>query len=646
MISADDGTEARREEALAMRDGALDGARLVALLADEDWRVRKQAAESATARLAEPRVMELLLEALLQPDDVGLRNAAVEALARADARDAGRVAGALGQALSRAEPAARKFLAAALVGGAESGLVTLAELAGVEDVMTASAAVEALATLAWRGVESAAVQEVLVAVLARPEPVLRLAAIDGLVACNAIVPAAALRDVLADPITRTSAARLLARAGGEEGLALLLEMLGRPRERADAALALAHRSAPPLGSEPDELARIGEALRALDDEAIASLASAFRSSSVEDGRRLARLALEVGELRLLPAVVELGARAELDGRSRTALVELGPRTTDPLLDIVEARTSDEPRIAAWALEAAAELTALVTSPMPSTLARITTLARQLAETGDDVARRAAAAVLDRAEPARSRRSSRPAPPSDELEVLLSSDDPSHRASALDALVAVESTERIERVALALTDEDERVQLAALRALARARSADAAAAAVRVSRVALGSELDSVRAEATATLSSLGAFHEEPRLGELLTLTADPSPRVVIAALRALELAGLHAGEDARAGLVDAALDRCLEHADPEVVKEALLPVGHGAREATFARACRALGHPHWSVRVRAAEVLGRAPSRAGALEALEARAPLETDELVLRALAAGLANGSDRGEGA
>jgi hypothetical protein len=49
MTDEHDDVEARRLEALAMRHGTVVPARLAALLGDDDWRVRKQAAETASA---------------------------------------------------------------------------------------------------------------------------------------------------------------------------------------------------------------------------------------------------------------------------------------------------------------------------------------------------------------------------------------------------------------------------------------------------------------------------------------------------------------------------------------------------------------------------------------------------------------------
>ncbi|MFN7697802.1 MAG: HEAT repeat domain-containing protein, partial [Deltaproteobacteria bacterium] len=157
MTEGHDDSEVRRLEALGMRGGPVSAARLEVLLGDEDWRVRKQAAESASANLAAPGVLELLASGVLAPDDVGLRNACVEALARAPSDQSARVASALRGALERGPKTTLKFVAAALVGGGDGAVEPLTRLVRDDDVMTAACAVEALAALARRGTDGAAV---------------------------------------------------------------------------------------------------------------------------------------------------------------------------------------------------------------------------------------------------------------------------------------------------------------------------------------------------------------------------------------------------------------------------------------------------------------------------------------------------------
>lgn len=691
MTEERDDVEARRLEAIAMREGGVVPARLAALLGDDDWRVRKQAAETASERLASAAVLELLVGGVLSADDVGLRNACVEAFARAPREDAARVASVLGEALARGSHTTRKFVAAALVGGGEGALEPLARLVRDEDVMTASCAVEALAALARRGVEGRAVAALLLETLRRSEPVLRLAALDGLAAIGASVEASVLAPLLEDPISRPSALRLLARAsagtergGPDEVTALLLATLPHPRSTVEAALALAQRSDPER--PPERRAFVAAAsraalvatARALDPAAIAELARAIAERPLPDARALARLALEAEELRLLAAIVSLGARAELDPACREALVALGVRVVGPLLEIARATALEDVRAASWALEVATDLCALAHQGSGFET-ELLAVARQLLAQGEEVGARAAAGALGRygdpddaralairvgaygtafeadaaqaVEAIASRASveARRAMPErigrrlsssgmtalPDLRAVLASEDPELRAQGLED-VAIVSTDDLELAALALTDEDERVELAALRALTRVRGPALTDAAIAAVTISTRSELPTVRAQALQTLSQLGAFESPLQLDRLLAALEDTSPRVVIAALRALGSVRRHEPR------LEAALARTVAHADAEVVKEALLVVP----DASVLRlAGGALEHEHWSVRARAAEVLGRASVLASEAErrslrrALEARRPRESDELVLRSIASALAAG-------
>jgi HEAT repeat protein len=696
MTEGHDDSEVRRLEALGMRGGPVSAARLEVLLGDEDWRVRKQAAESASANLAAPGVLELLASGVLAPDDVGLRNACVEALARAPSDQSARVASALRGALERGPKTTLKFVAAALVGGGDGAVEPLTRLVRDDDVMTAACAVEALAALARRGTDGGAVTAALLETLGRGEPVLRLAALDGLAAIGACVETVTIAPLLADPIMRASALRLLARAraaaepgGSEVVLALLLGVLPLTGCTVEASLALARRSDPALPperrafSEASARAALVTAMGALGAAAISELERAIAERPLPQSRDLARLALEAEELRLLPAIVALGAHAELDPPCLEAMLALGLRAVGPLLELARLWASDDVRGASYALEAASELCAR-SGDSGRFDASLVALARQLLAGGEEVGARAAASALARlggpddawalAEraaaygsafegvaaqaieaiasrlPEQARRgiparvghrrlSSRGVGDAADLRAQLASDDPVTRAHGLDD-AAIERSDQLELVAIALTDEDERVEIAALRALTRVRGPQLTESAVAAVSLATRSEMPTVRAEAIGTLSQLGAFDTRGQLQTLFSALEDPNPRVVIAALRAL---GTVVAADHR---IVSTIERSLAHPDPEIVKEALLAF---PREAVVPRALEALSHAHWSVRARAADVLARAaaltsePDRRLIVERLAERRLGEPDTLVQQAISTALASVPEEG---
>jgi hypothetical protein len=675
-VTNDEDIETRRERALRIARGQAGTAGLAALLADEDWRVRKQAAEAASVHLAEAEVRAVLVAGLLQSEDVGLRNASVEAFVRADPSLAPVVAAALVEALAGATPSARKFVCAALVGGGRDAVEPLAGLADEDDVMTACAAVEALVALARRGIARPAIGRLLGEALVRPEPVLRLAALDGLGASGVVIEADALRGALEDPVTSAAAIAVLGQARGTGISELLLAALPRPHTAVEAAVALVRRG--DLAAETTR-SRALEATRGLPSEARARLVAAVRAREVEDARSVAQLLLEAGAAadarEVIGAVVALGVRAELDPACRAALLGWGESAVAILLELALEAPEDDVGAASWALEAAADIASLgVSAPLVARLAEvarallargeeaaakagaralarfgegsdavaITALADTLGSSFEPVAAEAVAAIAERSGegPLASRRPlrrSRPVVVAQDRATLrrdLASDDPLARAGALDALESLDGPDTVELVAMALADEDEEVQLAALRALSRTRGAEARVEAARSARVLVDGASSPVRAEALRTLSLLGGFDRDDRREALLAHLADPSPQVVIAALRVVGVSDL-AGPG-----VEAALEHALAHVDPEVVKETLQVMARRRDPAARARLVACLAHPHWSVRTRAAELLGDAAGvDPAARSALEARAAVETDELVLRAIGAALAAG-------
>jgi len=110
-LSGDD-AEARRRAAhqLGRVDDPANGPLLVRALGDEDWRVRKEAARVAVEVAVPWGLLPDLVDAIVQGENVGLRNAALEALERLGPR----AANALLVALPRVPDGARKFLVVAL----------------------------------------------------------------------------------------------------------------------------------------------------------------------------------------------------------------------------------------------------------------------------------------------------------------------------------------------------------------------------------------------------------------------------------------------------------------------------------------------------------------------------------------------------
>src|SRR4051812_12293002 len=182
---------------------------LVVALGDTDWRVRKEAATLA-ARV-EPRtaVVFAIARVLGDRDDIGLRNAAVEALV-AIGPDA--VPGAI-DALTRLDADGRK-LAVEMLAGAPTlpGMRALAKCLDDTDPNVVVAAVEGLGRAHLAGDEARELAtNALTSILASGETPAKLAALEALRNLDEGVPWSALEPLFGDPLLRRPA---IAAAGG------------------------------------------------------------------------------------------------------------------------------------------------------------------------------------------------------------------------------------------------------------------------------------------------------------------------------------------------------------------------------------------------------------------------------------------------
>ncbi|MBX5482314.1 MAG: HEAT repeat domain-containing protein, partial [Myxococcaceae bacterium] len=188
-----------------------------------------------------------------------------------------------------------------------------------------------------------------------------------------------------------------------------------------------------------------------------------------------------------------------------------------------------------------------------------------------------------------------------------------RAAAAEAAGEAGGEGMSELVRLALSDESVQVRAAAARVLGRLSAEEA----VPLIRVALADEEAEIVAAAIEAAADARAPELAPRLRELVgasdSLTA-------IRALRAL----------AQLGELDApTFTRAVAHADPEVVREALI-AGAALPEAE-AHGRALLSHPRWDLRATAARVLASSGG-AGAAEAVARALEREPDALVREAL--------------
>lgn len=636
---------------------------LLRALGDEDWRVRKESAHAAIHRAEELSMMESLVHAICQGENVGLRNAALDVLEELGER----AAPALIAALPTAPEHARKFLIEAL--GEAGGPLVIYELkqaVASDDVNLAGEAIEALARIGGPEAESAIRER-----LSAPDPFLRLAALEALNRRDAVVGWDELAPLLEDRMLRRVALAALGRTGRAEALVPLFAGLEDPALHTVGAAAVSLVRLLRQGGAI--LERAEPRLSALGARARSGLTTLLGGASeIELRRAAAELLALARDDRALPQIVaqltaDAGAPETLD-----ALRRWGDEAVRPLL-LLSARleTADERAVA---LELASDLAAVSDAPTrplrvlvraalrdalhdhePVVVAAAARSLASYADAGDvdvlvqcalsahpDVARAAAQALeslvaterdaVERAiREVEVERTQGAALASvlamlggpealDRLRVLLASDDAHVRRAALHALGRIGGMRAAELVAFALADEDSEVQVAAAHVLGRLRDEHGGVPGASELLQAVSSEHAHVRAAVARALGATGlALAIEP----LRELISDPDSGVALAAVEAL------------GRLPEAALGSCLRealvHPDREVVKTALRalarPSPAGALDAGVAdQLIAALSHDAWDVRQLAAELIGELRI-VSAQPALAAQLARETDDL-------------------
>lgn len=669
-----------------------------AFLRDDDWRVRKDAAVLAAQHLDgagrdAAELASVLALGVLQGEDVGLRNAAIEALATAGTTPERQraVHDALVALEVGAPHTALKFLCAAWVGGGSHALSRLSHHARDPDSTTATAALEAIARIGGRGAED----ELTAVLFAEGDEVVRLAALEGLVALRSRLPAPRLVSLLERPLFTRPALRALGFTADRAAVEPLVGRLSIGRLATVSASALAQLS------EVGELREIvASALTELPEPARSSL---LEGASSEDEAR-ARSALAVlllsRDVRALPAVASFAAHHEPGRVLLEALERFGAAAVPGLVGAVP--TLDPPA-AAWSLEAAVELVEITGAPeLVATLrealrdalsssneglqvAALRGLARfgegrdaaQLVALGARGSSHVAAAASDAIAalstaapgalstalkdtalegndaPLAWSKAVRALPRAVALEKLAEAaggEDPSARKAAIEALAFVGGDEAAELAAIALADEDEGVRLAAVRTLAEVAAASEGGRAISALRIALRSSEPPMRAAAVRAASDHGLSLE----AEAVALASDPSPEVLAALFRAVALLRAVPGKrglDPELGrrLVPR-VELALAHEDDEVVKSALVALAALGAHSLPEALAHALSHHAWDVRLEAARLAGgelreSGPSSDALRRALASRRALEEDDLVRAAIDASLSGwGASRGD--
>ena len=658
--------EERRRATTSLRDMAPDDGvpLLVRALSDDDWRVRKEAIAVAVALAPAPVVLKALVSALGPTENVGLRNAAVEAIAAfgSDAVDA------LAASLGELDADGRKLAAESLSKtGIVQALFVLKGLLRDADANVRVAAVEGVAGLGASDPKAAS--NILETCLDASDPFLRLAALDGLRALGVVMTWDRLSRLRTDPLLEPAVLAAAGHTADERAARALVDALGHAR---GGTLFVILKSVVELArsgqSQAFALQAAGRTLAAPTLERIFSLASQPEDSEdrltallacgalgVQGAADLAIAALDDELLEGAaeetldwlgpPAVPQLIARARnAESATRAICLEIAARLadgnsaprvreeihtglSDPAPEVVRAALGAEAIVgdataladvaACLVREGAGPLKRAAESSLAVLAARFPDPARELAARSG-VAEAHVVAVVVRVVGAPVRGSLEA-----DVEFLssaLSSAGPQVRRASLQALAEVGGELAVEPIAFSVTDEEPEVRLSAVRALGRVRGADGAALGIGhlIGLVERAVEPDLV-AQALLSLGETGDARALPILRPFMR-SGDPT-----AAVAAVEALGAFPEQRRVEALIEG-----LSHSAAEVVKAALLALGESSDPRVLLHLGACLDHEAWDVRRLVADLLARYGGPAAG--PLRARLSVEDDPIVREAI--------------
>ncbi|MGB8331427.1 MAG: HEAT repeat domain-containing protein, partial [Polyangiales bacterium] len=598
-------------------------------LSDTDWRVRRDAISLAAQSREMEALTDALLSRLLETDNIGLRNAAIEVLGMVAQGQAAKFA----RACDRAGEGARKFLVEAMGKTRDPQMIDhLESLIRGSDANVAAAAVEALVCIGGARAEGLLAER-----LSTPHLFLRVSIVEGLTRLGTRVPWDELKPAVEDAIVRRISAELLGRTREPQALEFLLELATDSSAQTSSA---ALRAIAELAVDADaHRTELVERLSASNDSFRHALYEALLHGDTATRQGAAYLAVLCRDENSLEAVIQAVADDVTNAETVEALRSWGAPLIEPLLMHRRA----EPRIWAIALALAAELSYRHLEQVPpGTRDRIRSLIERDLTDATDAVRAAAAESLRWWGDSRDCRAlveclSSPshqvrAAATGALEALvmrvpdevgqaleradldgpggadiahvlsrldsdgaievlkrgLQSRDPRTRRAVVQALAIANATDVAQLIGYAVADEDIDVQIAAVRTLGQMsnREADAPLS------TALDSPAAPVRAEAALALGRRAASDAVPRIRALLE---DHEPVVIAAALDAL--AWLRDPE------VAASVEMALSHHDDEVFQAGLRAAFTLPASDAELLIGRGLRHAAWNVRMQAIKLL-------------------------------------------
>ena len=334
-LLADDDAEVRRRTIAELPGAWVEGVLelLTRALADSDWRVRREAVARVVDWPDADAAVAALRRTLRDEDDVGWRNAVVEAL--------------IGIGAAAVDPlieelagtgAHRKFVVDILGAIGESKAVAvIVELLDDDDANLRVSAAEALRDLGGELAVGA-----LRGCLVREDLQLRVAALDGLDALAARIAVAELLPSLGQPILRKSGLRVLGWSGDVAAVGPLIEALNDSRRPLHAVCVVALANLVGNASGADRAAMV-EAIASLPASTRANVAAVLASPEIAARRAAAAVLGAAGAVDAVPMLAEAMADPEMARTCAEAIASLGSAALAPVV-ATAADADDELRV--------------------------------------------------------------------------------------------------------------------------------------------------------------------------------------------------------------------------------------------------------------------------------------------------------------
>jgi HEAT repeat protein len=618
---------------------------LFAALGDASWRVRKEAVDALLAAAVSEEIIEEFV-LLLESDNAGLRNSAVEALERLGVQ----AMPILCRHVTDDDHDVRKFVIDILgsIGDAEAMPLLLNALDDPEPNVCAAAA-ENLGKIG----NVQAVPHLLQA-LRKSDIWLRYTVLEALSKIGKPVPMTVITPLLGENLLKKAAFDCLGAIGDAEAAPLLIEGIKERvkniREAAVVALMKVRERLPApeakqlvdvklvvfncspsvegLLSSLDTADRgLKEALLKLlgiigDERAIGRLLQCFRDDRL---RKYCLLAFKAMGEKAATALIRLFPGADDEERSFIAyicgelccpgcaqLLRAGMRDASPLLRKVSVKAAGKAGLSGLVKEIAPILDDTEPEVRKAAVEALSRLAVEDGEAVLVIAGRLASAELPekRCNAAILFAS---LGDMDKLSLLIKDDDAIVRKTAVNSLAALKKVSSVGQLVMALVDEEVDVRIAAAGALGEIGSADV----LEPLLLAMKDEDSWVICAALKSLGKLRHGGARQAIVELLATSADGL--VTISALKTLAEIG---GEG-----IPELLKKALAHPDEEVVKAAIDILSHQGDAWLDEYREMLLTHPHWDVRRSFIKVMV-ADRGAEAIPYLQSALGTEMDDLV------------------